>query len=115
MNLSSMSWATVTATRGNIEVEVFTNWISGRGQSVLRALGSIVGIVMIGLLCWASGKMAYDSIVKLTYFDGLLHWPQWPSRSIFFLSFLMMGLRLILLAATDIALAITGETVKERN
>lgn len=105
----ALSWATVTATQGNIVVEVFTNWVGPRGQAALRLLGSVVGLAMIGLLCWASWQMAYYSIVKLTYYDGLLHWPQWPSRSVFFISFFMMALRLLLLAATDIVLTFRSE------
>lgn len=109
----ALSWAIVTATQGNIIVEVFTNWIGERGQAVLRVLGSLVGLAMIVPLCWASGMMAYDAVAKMTYYDGLLHWPQWPSRSIFFVSFVMMGLRLLLLVATDAVLAATGRTAGE--
>jgi TRAP-type C4-dicarboxylate transport system permease small subunit len=104
----ALSWATVTATQGNIVVEVFTNWLGPRGQAALRVLGSIIGLVMIGFLCWASWQMARHSIVLLTYYDGLLHWPQWPSRLAFFLAFLMMALRLLLLTATDIVAAFTA-------
>ena len=107
----ALSWAIVTATQGNILVEVFTNWVGNRGQAALRVLASIVGLAMILPLCWASGVMAYDAIVKMTYYDGLLHWPQWPSRSIFFISFVMMGLRLLLLASTDAVIAATGRHV----
>lgn len=109
----ALSWAVVTATQGNIIVEVFTNWVGPRGQAVLRVLASIVGLAMIIPLCWASWVMAHDAIVKMTYYDGLLHWPQWPSRTIFFVSFLMMALRLVLLAATDAVLAITGRSIEE--
>jgi TRAP-type mannitol/chloroaromatic compound transport system permease small subunit len=109
----ALSWAVVTATQGNIVVEVFTSWVAGRGQALLRILGSLVGLAMIIPLCWASGTMAYAAIAKLTYYDGLLHWPQWPSRSIFFISFVMMALRLILLIATDAVLAVTGRPVGE--
>lgn len=109
----ALSWATVTATQGNIVVEVFTNWIGPRGQAALRALGSVVGLAMTVLLCWAAGKMAWDSLVKQTYYDGLLHWPQWPSRSVFFVSFFLMVLRLLLLAATDTILAVTGHATRD--
>lgn len=111
----ALAWATVTATQGNIVVEVFTNWVGDRGQAALRALGSCVGLVMILPLCWASWSMAEHSIVKMTYYDGLLHWPQWPSRSVFFIAFLMMSLRLVLLAATDIVLAFTGRKTEQVN
>ena len=111
----ALSWAIVTATQGNIVVEVFTNWIGPRGQAGLRVLASIVGLAMIIPLCWASGTMAHHSIVRLTYYDGLLQWPQWPSRSIFFISFVMIGMRLLLLAATDIVLMVSGRSVGEES
>ena len=113
VGIVALSWATVTATQGNIVVEVFTNWIGPRGQAALRVLAALVGLAMTGLLCWASWKMAHYSIVKQTYYDGLLHWPQWPSRTIFFLSFLMMVARLCFLLVTDAVLMVTGRNVEQ--
>lgn len=101
----ALSWAAVTATRGNIVVEVFTNWIGRRGQYLLDALGSLVGLAMIVPLTWASWLMLDYAFVRGTYFDGILHVPQWPGRLLFFYAFLMMGLRLVLLLVNDLGCA----------
>ncbi|MCX7560623.1 TRAP transporter small permease subunit [Sulfitobacter sp. F26204] len=111
----ALSWATVTATQGNIVVEVFTNWVGERGQAMLRLLASLVGMMMIFPLCWASWTMAKHSIIIMTYYDGLLHWPQWPSRTTFFVAFLLMSIRLVFLAATDAVLAIRGPKHEQAN
>ena len=104
----ALSWAIVTATRGNIVVEVFTNWVGPRGQSVLSALGSLVGLAMILPLTWASWLMLKNAIVRGTYFDGILHVPQWPGRMLFFYAFALMSCRLVLMLATDISAVVGG-------
>lgn len=106
----ALSWAVVTATRGNIVVEVFTNWMSERAQFWLGALGSLVGLVMIVPLAWASYTMLRHSLLRGTYYDGILAWPQWPARMLFFYAFVLMALRLVLLMADDIAAALGRRT-----
>lgn len=108
VGIVALSWAAVTATRGNIVVEVFTNWVGDRGQAGLRALGSLVGLGMIAPLAWASGNMAAHAIQKGTFYDGLLMLPQWPARCLFFYAFAAMTLRLLILLWTDLRAVARG-------
>ncbi|MEZ5649903.1 MAG: TRAP transporter small permease subunit [Burkholderiaceae bacterium] len=98
----ALSWAVVIATRGNIAVEVFTNWVGPRARHLLDAFGSLIGLAMVLPLTWASWLMLGNALTRGTYHDGLLHVPQWPGRLLFFYAFLMMSCRLVLLIVDDL-------------
>jgi TRAP-type C4-dicarboxylate transport system permease small subunit len=102
----ALSWAAVTATRGHIAVEVFTNWVRPRLRAGLDALGSLVGLAMILPLSWASWNMLEHALARGTYYDGLLSMPQWPARMLFFYAFALMTCRLLLLLARDVGVAL---------
>ncbi len=98
----ALSWMVVTATRGHIEVEVFTSRMGERGLLLLSALGSLVGLLMIVPLTWASWNMLRNAVVRMTYYDGVMAFPQWPARLIFFVAFFLMAVRLVTLIVYDI-------------
>jgi TRAP-type C4-dicarboxylate transport system permease small subunit len=109
----ALAWGVVTGTRGNIFVEVFTNWTTGRARAALDAFASLVGLAMIVPLAWASYVMLAQSVRLGTYYDGVLQVPQWPSRLLFFYAFLIMSLRLVFLLVTDIVVAARSRTPAE--
>jgi TRAP-type C4-dicarboxylate transport system permease small subunit len=104
----ALSLAVVAATRGNIVVEVFTNKIGDRGHRLLNAFSSFIGLAMMIPLTWASWLALKYAVVRGTYFDGLLHVPQWPARVLFFSSFILISVRLLLMLVEDVAGAISS-------
>lgn len=115
VTLVALPWAYITAERGHIAVELFTNWTSERARIRLDILAAVVGLAMIGPLTWATGIALWQAIDYGSYFDGEFYLPEWPGRSMFFLGFLMMLIRLLLILVTDITrLIYHGKTEKGR-
>ena len=115
VTLVALPWAYITAERGHIAVELFTNWVSDRARIKLDILAAVVGLAMIGPLTWATGIALWQAIDYGSYFDGEFFLPEWPGRSMFFLRFFMMLIRLFLILAEDIArLIYNGKTEKGR-
>jgi TRAP-type C4-dicarboxylate transport system permease small subunit len=101
VTLVALPWAYITAERGHITVELFTNWVSERGRIRLDILATVVGLLMIGPLTWATGIALWQAIDYGSYFDGDLYLPEWPGRLMFFLGFLMTVIRLVLMLVSD--------------
>jgi len=99
--LVALPWAYVTADRGHVSVEVFTDWMSPRAHRILAVFGGIVGLMMIAPLAWATGTAFVTAFNFGSYFDGELYLPQWPGRLAFFVGFALMLVRLVVLIVTD--------------
>jgi len=99
----ALAWMVVTATRGHIEVEFFTSRVGERGRALLSALGGVVGLLMILPLAWASWKMLRNAVLRMTYYDGVMAFPQWPARLLFFAAFTLMAVRLTTLVIYDVS------------
>ena len=101
VTLVALPWAYITADRGHISVEVFTNWISSRGHAWLDILAGIVALVMVVPLTWATGQVFLHAAEFGSYFDGDLYLPEWPGRLTFFIGFAMMTLRFLIQLGQD--------------
>lgn len=103
--IAALGWGAVTATGGHIEVELFTRRAGPRASALLGAFGALVGLAMIVPLAWASWTMLVHALTRGTYYDGVLDWPQWPARMLFFIAFALMALRLLAMLAAGLRAA----------
>jgi len=102
VTLVALPWAFVTADRGHIAVELFTNWVTGRGRIYLDVFATLIGLAMVVPLTWATAIDLITAIDYGSYFDGDLYLPEWPGRLMFFIGFVLMLVRMILLLIGDI-------------
>ncbi|SLN75746.1 TRAP transporter small permease [Oceanibacterium hippocampi] len=102
VTLVALPWAYVTADRGHVAVEVFTDWMSRGAQVWLELLAVIVGLVMVAPLTWATGVALWQAWDFGSYFDGVLYLPEWPGRLTFFIGFALMLVRLLFILVGDV-------------
>lgn len=102
VTLVALPWAFVTADRGHIAVELFTNWVKGRGRLYLDIFATLIGLAMVVPLTWATGIDLVTAIKFESYFDGDLYLPEWPGRLMFFIGFILMLIRMFLLLISDV-------------
>lgn len=91
--------AAVAAEKGFIAVELFTGRIGARGQRRLALVAAVVGLIAVLPVGYSAWFSMHDAIETGNYYFGLLQWPEWPGRSVFFIAYLFFALRLILLLA----------------
>tara|TARA_R110002094_G_scaffold209327_3_gene179755 strand:- start:418 stop:975 length:558 start_codon:yes stop_codon:yes gene_type:complete len=102
VTLVALPWAFVTADRGHIAVELFTNWATGRARILLDMFAALVGLVMVVPLTYATWMDLVTAIEYGSYFDGDLYLPEWPGRTMFFIGFALMLVRMLLVLITDL-------------
>lgn len=88
--------AYVAARRGHIEVEVFTNVLPARGRLALRMFGSLLGLVIFGLIAWSAWNVTLSDWERGRFYEGVLRVPQWPAKALFVLGLGLLSLRLTL-------------------
>jgi TRAP-type C4-dicarboxylate transport system permease small subunit len=104
--------AYVAARRGHIEVEVFTNFLPQRGRMALRLFGSLLGLVLFGMIAWSAFNVTLSDFERGRFYEGLLQLPQWPAKALFVLGLTLLSLRLALNAIQD-ARAIFGRSAQD--
>jgi len=87
--------AAVAADGGFIAVEIFTDRIGVRGQRRLALLAAVVGLIAVLPVGYSAWFTMRDAIETQNYYFGLLQWPEWPGRVVFFVAYLIFALRLI--------------------
>ncbi len=101
VTLVALPWAFVTADRGHISVEIFTNWVPPTGRAFLDIVAGLVALIMVIPLTWATGVVFFEAWEFGNYFDGDLYLPEWPGRLAFFVGFAFMSLRFFLWLVKD--------------
>ncbi|MDT8860198.1 TRAP transporter small permease [Alkalihalobacillus sp. MEB130] len=108
--LVALGFAYVQGQKGNITVEVVTDYLPQKFQKFFHLLGYVIGLFVIGIVAWQSGLQAWSSFVHQDYnANSLLKLPLWPSKAFITLGMLTLSLRLLL----DILLCIFN--VKENS
>ncbi|MFV0385197.1 TRAP transporter small permease subunit [Paracoccus sp. (in: a-proteobacteria)] len=87
--------ASVAADRSFIAVEVFTDWMGAAGRRRLAILALIVAMIAVLPIIYSAAFSLIDAIESGNYYFGLLRWPEWPGRLIFFVAYLVFSVRLI--------------------
>jgi len=98
--------AIVTGQRAHIAVEFVYNMFPTRLQRILTPLAAIVGILAILPLMLKSAEEAWATYQRGSFFFGDLELPQWPGHTLFFVGFVLLGLRLVVQLANDVVAAI---------
>lgn len=93
--------ALVTARRGHISVDVFTNWIGPRARRALAILGHLVGIVFFGVLAAAYWRLLADSWATGEIYESFLRIPHWPGHAVALLCIVAVLVRLLILLYRD--------------
>lgn len=100
--------AYVAARRGHIEVEVFTNFLPERGRLSLRIFGSLLGLLLFGMIAWSAFNVALSDYERGRFYEGLLRVPQWPAKAFFVVGLALLALRLALTTLQDLRTLLRG-------
>jgi len=79
----------------HIRVDLFTARMAPRVAAVLRSIGNLVAVVVIGIMCYATAGRAIESISVGEFQDGLVAFPVWPSRVMLSIGLLALFLELV--------------------
>lgn len=79
----------------NVRVRLLGGRIGRHPEAVLRALGTLVAIVVTVWLAWASVLEAVHSLNINEYQLGLVQYPLWPARMIIAVGFMLISLEFL--------------------
>ncbi|MCL7748474.1 TRAP transporter small permease [Halalkalibacter alkaliphilus] len=95
--LVALGFSYVQGQKGNITVEVVTDYLPEKFQKFFHLLGYGVGLFVIGIIAWQSGLQAWSSFVNQDYnANSLLKLPLWPSKAFITLGMATLCIRLLL-------------------
>lgn len=95
--------AAVTAARGHISVTVFTDWAGTRSQHALSLLGHVIGLLFVGALLWAGGRLLAGAWASGEYYDGDLYIPLWLGYAVYVVGLAAFLARIAIMCGRDIA------------
>ena len=95
--------AAATADRAHVVVEFVADRFSPRIRAWLVIFGSVMGLVALAPLIYASLRELAHAIESGEYFFGDLELPLWPGRLVFLLGLSVCWLRLLVLVIQDIS------------
>ena len=95
--------AAATANRAHIAVTFVSDRMSPGARGRLIILGWFVALLAMLPLIYASWRNLSGSWTSGEFYDGLLGIPRWPMKLVFLLGLVVMVIRLVLVALTDIA------------
>ncbi len=64
----------------HVAVNLFLERMNPRNARILRALGFVIGLGVLGWMTWATGQQAAHSIAVQEYRFGISRVPLWPAR-----------------------------------
>lgn len=92
-----------TANRAHIAVTFVTDRMSPRARGILIIMGWFVALLAMLPLIYASWRNLSGSWSSGEFYDGQLGIPRWPMKLAFLLGLIVMMIRLVLVALSDIA------------
>lgn len=92
-----------TANRAHIAVTFVTDRMSPRARGILIIMGWFVALLAMLPLIYASWRNLSGSWSSGEFYDGRLGIPRWPMKLAFLLGLMVMMIRLVLVALSDIA------------
>lgn len=95
--------AAATANRAHIAVTFVSDRMSPGARGRLIILGWFVALLAMLPLIYASWRNFSGSWISGEFYDGLLGIPRWPMKLAFLLGLVVMVIRLVLVALSDIA------------
>lgn len=95
--------AAATANRSHIAVTFLTNMMTPRARGALIVMGWLVALLVMIPLIYASWRNFAGSWNSSEFYDGLLRIPRWPMKLAFLAGLIAMTIRLMIVAAQDIA------------
>ena len=101
--------AYVQRVKGHVRVDAVTTWLPEGGQLSLNAFGYAVGALLMALVTWRSGIMAWEAWVTQDYTPGLIKVPTWPGRSLIPLGAGLLCIQLIV-DVVDTLRSLAGES-----
>lgn len=87
--------AYVQSVKGHVQVEVVTSWLSPRAQVTIDTFAYTLALVILALMTWRSGALAWDAFIKGDTSMSLLAFPLWPGKSLVPIGTGLFCLRLI--------------------
>lgn len=81
--------------KGHVNVEVATSWLPQRAQLGLETFGYLVGFLIMAVIAWQSGALAWKAFVTHDHTHGLVRIPLWPGKSLIPIGTGLLCLRLI--------------------
>lgn len=90
--------AFVQAKGGHIAVTVATDWLPARGITLLKLIGTLIGLVLFAAIGWEAGKQVPGDFESGGYYDGVYEIPVWPPKVVFVVGIAVFVLRLALSA-----------------
>lgn len=101
--------AYVTANYSHITIEFVFNLMGAKSKLWTLAVGSIISLVMLVPLVFASWKGFSHAVDTGSYFFGVLDLPEWPGKFAFFVGSLLFVIRLSVICITDTYAAVTRD------
>ena len=94
----------------HITIEVFSRWVSDRGNRYLAAISNLISALVCALLVFAG----WTFVVNEAQMGGttFLQIPLWIPQIIIPVTFTMMTLRYFLRFFSDLVMIVTGKTIK---
>lgn len=80
--------------RGHVRVELFVSRVSGAKRELLEALALAVSFVPTSLMCTATAKEAYTSVLGREFVSGVISFPLWPGRCAVAIGLALLGITL---------------------
>ncbi len=108
--LSFLPLALITRERGHIIVELFTNWMSLRGRTLLDATVAILSLVYVAMFTWQTILIALEkTAIREAREAGTGFVPIWQSRWVVPVGFGLMAVYLFIYIIRDFRGAKTSE------
>jgi TRAP-type C4-dicarboxylate transport system permease small subunit len=105
--------AAATAARAHVSVAFISDRFGPRLRSWLIVIGSVVGMIALAPLIYASGREFLSVWEKGSFFYGDLNLPKWPGRLLFVVGITATFARLAELAVRDTRTILAGGTVSD--
>lgn len=100
--------ASATAARAHVAIEVVAQFFPPALARWMAVLAALIGLVIVLPLLWAGWREFTDAFGSGALFTGDLGLPKWPGRALFVIALTMFALRLMHVAAIDLAAALRG-------
>ncbi|AXI48031.1 C4-dicarboxylate ABC transporter permease [Sulfitobacter sp. SK012] len=105
--------AAATAARAHVSVAFLSDRFPARFRSILIIMGSLIGVLALSALIYASGREFLSVWGKGSFFYGDLNLPKWPGRLLFLIGIVATFLRLAELVWRDTRTVLSGGEVSD--
>ena len=97
-----LTFAYTEETGRHIKIDIFSNRLPIKGQSILTILVYIMGIFSMGLLAYLAGLEAIYSLRHGEYLPALIRIPVYPTKFAVFIGFVLLTLQYAVQLATKL-------------